>query len=288
MCDKQRLSVTFHKNHATINPKDGSIALKATEQGQLYIVNETKEIAFNVCEQNNLDVIKWHQRYGHINLNDLKKIVNEKMVSGINFEPKVSNVECEVCAKCKIHVLPFSKSENCEKEVLALKFRYLWSDECCISGGGGAKYFITFIDDASRYIEIVVLQNRSEVIQAFKNYKRKVEKQTGKSIKKIHTDNGKEYLSKQFNAYLEEKGITRQLTVKYTPQQNGADERENHTIVEMARYMIFKANFPNSLWAEMVNTAVYLRNRSATKSLEGKTPFEAWTNKNLMSDFLEQ
>ena len=119
-------SVTFHKNHATINRQDGSIVLKAFKQGQLYIVNETKENAFNVCEQKNLDVIKWHQRYGHINLNDLKKMVNEKMVSGINFEPKVCNLECEVCAKCKIHVLPFSKSENREKEVLAL----IHSDIC--------------------------------------------------------------------------------------------------------------------------------------------------------------
>ena len=151
---------------------------------------------------------------------------------------------------------------------------------------GGAKYFVTFIDDASRYTEIVMLRNRSEVIQAFKNYKRKVEKQTGKSIKKIRTDNGKEYLSKEFNAYLEEEGITRQLTVEYTPQQNGVAERANRTIVEMARCMLFEANFPNSLWAEMVNTAVYLRNRSATKSLEGKTPFEAWTQQKPCVKFL--
>ena len=85
-------SVTFHKNHATINRQDGSIALKATKQGQLYIVNETKENVLNVCEQKNLDVIKWHHRYGHINLNDLKKMVNKKMVSGINFELKVCNL----------------------------------------------------------------------------------------------------------------------------------------------------------------------------------------------------
>ena len=74
--------------------------------------------------------------------------------------------------------------------------------------------------------------------------------------------------------------------MEYTPQQNGVAESANRTIVEMARCMLFEANFPNSLWAEMVNTAVYLRNRCATKSLEGKTPFQAWTQQKPHFGFL--
>lgn len=44
---------------------------------------------------------------------------------------------------------------------------------------GGAKYFITFIDDCIRYTETTMLRNRSDALEAFKNYKQKVEKQTG-------------------------------------------------------------------------------------------------------------
>lgn len=56
-------------------------------------------------------------------------------------------------------------------------------------------------------------------------------------------------------------------------------ERANRTLVEMARCLMLQGKFPNSLWAEMINTTTYLRNRSATKCLNGITSLEAWTNR---------
>lgn len=103
---------------------------------------------------------------------------------------------------------------------------------------GGSKYFVTFIDDFSRYTEVIMLRKRFDVLEAFKNYKRRVENQfqiTGRQIKKLRTDNGKEYLSNEFKKFLEEESIARQLSVEYTPQQNGVAERANRNIVEMAR-----------------------------------------------------
>lgn len=47
----------------------------------------------------------------------------------------------------------------------------------------------------------------------------------------------------------------------------------------MARCILLQGNLPQSLWGEAVNSAVYLRNRCATKTLEGKTPYEAWTKR---------
>jgi len=124
-------------------------------------------------------------------------------------------------------------------------------------------------------MEVVVLRNKSDVLQLFKNYKSKVENLTGKRIKKLRTDNGKEYLSKEFNNFLKEESITRQLSVEYTSQQNGVAERANRTLVEIARYIMLQANLPKLMWAEVLNTVVYLRNRSSTKSLDRMTPIEA-------------
>lgn len=64
-----------------------------------------------------------------------------------------------------------------------------------------------------------MLKKRSDVITAFKAYKKRAEKETGCQIKKIRTDNAKEYISKEFNDFLEEEGIKRQLSVEYCPQQ---------------------------------------------------------------------
>jgi transposase InsO family protein len=271
-------TVTFGKDRATINRKDGTIVLTATKRDHLYVVNKREESAALVGENNVQELQKWHQRYGHLNVADLKKMKNEDMVLGMNFPNKSNDLKCETCAKCKIRVQPFTQSVNREKELLGL----VHSDICGPIGTeslGGAKYFVTFIDDCSRYTETAMLRSRADVLQAFKDYKRKVENFTGRKIKKLRTDNGREYLSKNFENFLKEEGISRQLSVEYTPQQNGVAERANRTLVEMARCMMLQGNLPDSLWAEAVNTATYLRNRCATKCLNGITPFEAWSKR---------
>ena len=61
-----------------------------------------------------------------------------------------------------------------------------------------------------------------------------------------------------------------------TPQQNGVAERINRTLVESVRSMLSDAKLPKKFWAKALSTAVYLRNRSPTTAVQGKTPFEAW------------
>lgn len=100
---------------------------------------------------------------------------------------------------------------------------------------GGARYFVTYTHDCTCYTETTMLRNRSDVLEAFKNYKLKAEKQAGRQIKKLRTDNGREYLSNAFKDVLKSEGISHQLSVEYTPQQNGVAERKNCTLVEMAR-----------------------------------------------------
>ena len=46
-------------------------------------------------------------------------------------------------------------------------------------------------------------------------------------------------------------------------------------MVECARSMIKGKNLSNSFWVEAINTVVYLKNRSPTRCLDHKTPFEA-------------
>ncbi|CAB0002505.1 unnamed protein product, partial [Nesidiocoris tenuis] len=142
---------------------------------------------------------------------------------------------------------------------------------------GGAAYFITFIDDATRWCEVMFLKKKSEALEAFKIFKNKVEKKTGKTIKCLQSDNGLEYKNKLFNEFLEAEGISRRLTVVETPQQNGISERKNRTLVETARCMMISANMAPAFWAEAVNTANYIRNRCKSRSIDGKIPFELWT-----------
>lgn len=79
-----------------------------------------------------------------------------------------------------------------------------------------------------------MLKTKDEVFDAFKNFKPFIEKQTGKRIKYLQSDNGKEYCNQAFDNFLKN-GIGQKLTVTHTPEQNGTVERKNRTLVESRR-----------------------------------------------------
>ena len=97
------------------------------------------------------------------------------------------------------------------------------------SARGGYEYFITFIDDYSRDGYIYLMRHESEAFDKFKEYKAEVESHRGKSIKSLRSDHGGEHLFSEFRQYLEDHGITSQLSTLGQPQQNGVAERRNWT-----------------------------------------------------------
>ncbi|KAL0893973.1 hypothetical protein ABMA27_014049 [Loxostege sticticalis] len=144
---------------------------------------------------------------------------------------------------------------------------------------GGARHFLTFIDDFSRKVCVFTLKSKSECLNKFKEYKCLVENQLNVKIKTLRTDNGTEYKNKEFADFLRSSGIKHQTSTPYSPQQNGLAERMNRTLVEKARCMLINANLQKYLWAEAVVTAAYIVNRSPTRALDWKTPEEKWSGK---------
>ena len=97
---------------------------------------------------------------------------------------------------------------------------------------GGNKYFVTFVDDASRKTWVYLLNTKIKVFQYFHKFHAMVEREMGNPLKQLRTDNGGEYISKEFKEYFSKHGIRHEKTVPGTPQHNGAVERMNRTIVE--------------------------------------------------------
>ena len=93
------------------------------------------------------------------------------------------------------------------------------------------------------------------------------------------TDIGGEFTSNEFLQYCKDNGITRQLTAPYSPQQNGVVERRNRTILSTTRCMMKATKLPPNFWDEAVRHAIYILNRTPTKSLEDITPYEALKGK---------
>lgn len=133
---------------------------------------------------------------------------------------------------------------------------------------GGAKCFVTFIDDYSRKVFLFPMKHKNEVFDIFVTFKNFVETQTGRTIKTLRTDNGTEYCNKQFQSLAAKHGFLHQRTVPHTPEQNGVAERMNRTIVEKVRCMLLDAGLNNNFWAEAATTAVYLINRIPSRGMK--------------------
>ena len=120
-------------------------------------------------------------------------------------------------------------------------------------------------------------KKKSDAFSMFQKFKVKplVEKESGKSIITLRSNNGGEFCSNVFSSFLDTHGIKRQLTTPHTPQQNNVLERQNRTITEMAQSMLKHRHVLKKFWAEAVNTAIYLLNRSPIVAVKGKTPEEA-------------
>lgn len=95
----------------------------------------------------------------------------------------------------------------------------------------------------------------------------------------LRTDNGREFINGTVRQMLEDRGIVHQTSVPYTPAQNGKVEGEMRTVMEAARTMLKEKSLQKDLWAEAVNTAVFILKRTGTSSIVKKTPYELWHNK---------
>ncbi|KAG8501509.1 hypothetical protein CXB51_003806 [Gossypium anomalum] len=267
-------SIVFKGQECQITDPNGSSLMTVTMSDKCFEVNWSDD-SHSAHVASTEDTKLWHQRLGNANFKSMARMVSKEMVE--NFTKIVQNEEvCEVCQMGKQARLPFPTNTIWRA---SSKLELVHTDVCGrmrTESLSGNRYFILFIDDCTRYCWIFFLKHKSEVVQVFMKFKAAVETEIGCKIKTIRLDNGTEYTSAQFQAFCKDTGIKHQLTNVYTPQQNGVSERKNRSLMDMARCLLFEKNLPKTMWAEAVNTVVYIQNRLPIKALAHKTPFEAW------------
>lgn len=270
--------VIFEKDKAYIVEKSGEVTLTAQRKAGLYYIEFNEKNSCNYSSKEYSDVMEWHRKLGHINERNLKKMATDNLMYGLNLVNETFET-CETCIKGKLSRLPFPRHDDLyTTEPLEI----IHSDVCgpfeCDTLAG-SRYYVTFIDDFTRYCHVYFIKKKSDVFTMFKTYKNEVETFLNKKIRHLQSDNGTEYRNKEFDNFLKSHGIQRRLTTVYTPQQNGISERKNRSLLDKARCLLIEANAPKKLWAEAVSTANYLINRSPSKALNGKIPFSKWTGR---------
>lgn len=268
--------VIFQDDSAIVVDRQGQVKFTAERKGNLYYIRKDEECAVATTGTKFSELKRWHERLGHLNVRDLVNILNKIVGPDAVVGDHKELLDCETCHKGKMTTLPFPKGMHPCTELLEIVHSDIVGP-MRVNSKGGARFFITFIDDSSRWCEVYFLSQKGNAIQAFKMYKAHVETQLGKTIKSFQTDNGREYCNREFDTLLADYGIERRLTVPRTPQQNGVAERMNRTLLDMARCLLLQSGLPSTFWAEAVATACHIRNRCPTSTLEGITPYEKWT-----------
>jgi transposase InsO family protein len=139
----------------------------------------------------------------------------------------------------------------------------------------GRRYFLLLIDDLSRYMWVVALGSKGEATDAIRHTQAAAEAECSRKLRVLRTDNGGEFMAAEFTSYYADKGVQRHYSVPYSPQQNDIIERRNQTVLGMAQALLKQRGMSAVFWREAVVTAVYILNRSPTKALNGRTPYEA-------------
>jgi hypothetical protein len=168
---------------------------------------------------------------------------------------------------------PFKSME--EKSLAPLEL--IHSDLCEMNGilTRGGRYFISFIDDATRWCQIYLIKTKDEVLDYFKIYKAEVENQLERKIKRVRSNRGGEYLSKDFGEYCAEHGIIHETMTPYSPQSNGVAERKNRTLTNLVNAMLDCSGLSKLWWGEAILTSCFVLNR--VPSSKGEiTPYEGW------------
>ena len=128
-------------------------------------------------------------------------------------------------------------------------------------------YGFVIVDDYSRYTWVHIVTYKHEVQEVFKRFSSRASTNFGVKIKHIRSDNATEFKNSGLDDYLDELGITHELSAPYTPQQNGVVECKNRTLFEMARTMLDEYKTPRRFWIEAIDTACHICWRYALEEI---------------------
>ncbi|CAI7885334.1 unnamed protein product [Closterium sp. NIES-53] len=193
--------------------------------------------------------VKWHARLAHVDTDTIMSSAKHEVAIGLDIEKSSgADVPCTSCVGGKLarHTLP-EKGSDAET---ALEVVHI--DLCSpfrVAAMDGSLYFLLLKDRKTRF--------------------------TSKSVKRLRSDRGGEFLGRPFTDLVEDKGILHNLTCPYTPQQNGMAEREMRTVVEAVRTMLLHMGVKHHWWHLALRHAIWVRKCLERASLPPRTtPYE--------------
>jgi hypothetical protein len=231
----------------------------------------------HVSQDNETNV--WHSRLCHINFGCMTRLAGLNLILKLDL---VNGSKCHVYVESKQPRKPHKPAVP--KDLAPLEL--IHSNLCKMNDEltkGGKRYFMTFIDDCTRFYYMYPLKSKDETLNYFKIYKVEVENKLEKKIKRLRSNHGGEYFSNGFSEFCAEHGIIHKRTLSYSPQSNGITERKNCTLTELVNAILETPRLSKEWWGKAILTTYHVLNRVPTKKI---TSFDECEKKMLHLSYL--
>ncbi|KAL1263578.1 hypothetical protein QQF64_006317 [Cirrhinus molitorella] len=265
-------TITFKRGNSHMVTRDGS-RFDIHESGNLYYLPTVVESVDHckVCH----DLQTWHEILGHCNYEDVQKL--QCVVRGMEIKGGMvrQNQLCEVCTKGK-----FTQTRSREPDRKAEKPLELIHTDLAgpmpTQSKEGYRYAQSFTDDYSGTMLVYFLKSKADTVQATEKFLADIAPYG--EVKCIRSDNGTEFMSRDFQTLLTQRKIRHETSAPYSPHQNGTAERGWRTLYDMSRCLLIESKLPDKLWNYAMQTSAYVQNRCYCRRTK-KTPYELFTGR---------
>lgn len=212
--------------------QDGYLILKDKEghiQGRIPRVNgmySVRHVNANAAET----LGQLHRCLGHINYGYLKKILQDKEIDlQVTDWTEEEYVPCKL-SKAKRQPIASDRQNSMSQNFGDKVHMDIWGPSK-IQSQSHHKYFLTLIDDATRWLEAIPMGKKEQAYNKYREFQKNLQIQYNVMVKTLHSDRGSEFLSDKFTKFLKENGTEQSLTVHDTSQHNGIAKRVHGTLI---------------------------------------------------------
>ena len=219
----------------------------------------------------------WHRHLGHPGKTQLAKLIGLGLLDDCPLQlESLQDLDfpCNTCALGKARKTPFPATPApASRAPLELVHSDVMGPFTPL-GIRGEKYIVTLLDDYSGLGEVYPIQKKSDVFVTLRTaLVRWGTIKLGLPVRAIRTDRGGEFISTEWDAWLEERQIVHQTSLPHSPQQSGKAERYNGVLIVIARTLMIDSGLTKGFWPYAFTMAAYLHSLHL-HSAKGLTHFQ--------------
>lgn len=184
---RDAMTLRFGKDKIIAHRSNGLFSFSAIEPAEGNVACNTSSKDTSSAYKGQVSLAQAHRTFAHINIDTVKHMLKRE-----GYEVRNDFTTCSVCTRGKMHRSSYRRKPT---RVVAPRIGYMHADLCSldVTTYGGAKHFLVFTDDASRFRKLYLLKTKDEVATHLADFLKWFHNQSGQQIYLLKTDEGREF-----------------------------------------------------------------------------------------------